>query len=57
MNAGIGMVTEDRKQEGLLFNLAIRENLTLNVLDAHHAGFLLDRGAASAGSPRRPPRS
>jgi ABC-type sugar transport system ATPase subunit len=43
MKAGIGMVTEDRKQEGLLFNLAIRENLTLNVLDHLTRWFLLDR--------------
>ena len=43
MDAGIGMLTEDRKQEGLLFNLAIRENLTLNVLDRLTRGFLLDR--------------
>lgn len=43
MQAGIGMVTEDRKQEGLLFNLAIRENLTLNVLDHLTRWFWLDR--------------
>jgi ABC-type sugar transport system ATPase subunit len=43
MEAGIGMVTEDRKQEGLLFNLAIRENLSLNVLDHLTRWFLLDR--------------
>ena len=43
MRAGIGMLTEDRKQEGLLFNLAIRENLTLNVLRRITRGFLLDR--------------
>jgi ABC-type sugar transport system ATPase subunit len=43
MKAGIGMVTEDRKQEGLLFNLAIRENLTLNVVDHLTRWFLLDR--------------
>jgi ABC-type sugar transport system ATPase subunit len=43
MRAGIGLLTEDRKQEGLLFNLAIRENLTLNVLNRLTRGFLLDR--------------
>ncbi len=42
--AGIGMLTEDRKQEGLLFNLAIRENVTLNVLGRITRRFLLDRG-------------
>jgi len=29
---GIGLITEDRKSEGLLFNLAIRENITVNSL-------------------------
>ena len=29
---GIGLITEDRKSEGLLFNMAIRENITLNGL-------------------------
>ncbi len=43
MRAGIGLLTEDRKQEGLLFNLAIRENVTLNVLDRITRAFLLDR--------------
>ena len=33
MDEGIGLVTEDRKREGLLFNLNIRENVTLNVLE------------------------
>jgi len=32
INAGIGLVVEDRKQEGLLFNVGIRENVTLNCL-------------------------
>ena len=44
MAAGIGLVTEDRKKEGLLFNLNIRENVTLNVLDEVSRGILLDRG-------------
>jgi ABC-type sugar transport system ATPase subunit len=43
MDAGIGMVTEDRKKEGLLFNLSVRDNVTLNVLDAITRGVLLDR--------------
>ena len=44
MAEGIGLVTEDRKKEGLLFNLNIRENVTLNVLDEISRGILLDRG-------------
>ena len=43
LEAGIGMLTEDRKGEGLLFNLGIRENLTLNVLDRLTRLFMLDR--------------
>jgi ABC-type sugar transport system ATPase subunit len=43
MAAGIGLVTEDRKKEGLLFNLNIRENVTLNILDEVSRGILLDR--------------
>ena len=31
---GIGLLPEERKQEGLLFNFAIRENITLNSLSA-----------------------
>ena len=44
MAEGIGLVTEDRKKEGLLFNLSIRENVTLNVLDEVSRGILLKRG-------------
>ena len=40
-NAGIGLVTEERKKEGLLFNFAIRENITINNLPAvSHRGIL-----------------
>jgi ABC-type sugar transport system ATPase subunit len=42
--AGIGLVTEDRKKEGLLFNLNVRENVTLNILDEISRGLLLNRG-------------
>ncbi len=44
MAEGIGLVTEDRKAEGLLFNLNIRENVTLNILSGISRGILLDRG-------------
>lgn len=43
MDAGIGLVTEDRKKEGLLFNLSIRDNVTLNILKEITRGVLLDR--------------
>ncbi len=44
MAAGIGLVTEDRKKEGLLFNLNIRENVTLNILDEVSRGIVFNRG-------------
>jgi ABC-type sugar transport system ATPase subunit len=33
-DCGIGLLPEERKREGLLFNFAIRENITLNSLNA-----------------------
>lgn len=39
---GIGFLTEDRKKEGLLFNLGVRPNLTLADL-ARYGGILLKR--------------
>ncbi len=44
MAEGIGLVTEDRKKEGLLFNLNIRENVTLSILDEVSLGIVLRRG-------------
>jgi ribose transport system ATP-binding protein len=43
--AGIAMLTEDRKRDGLLFNLPLRENITIGNLEqvARHA--LIDRRA------------
>jgi D-xylose transport system ATP-binding protein len=32
--AGIGLITEDRKRDGLLFNFTVRENVTLSSLSA-----------------------
>jgi ABC-type sugar transport system ATPase subunit len=48
LDAGIGLVTEDRKREGLLFNLNIRENLTLNILDEVSRALLFNRGRERA---------
>jgi len=48
---GIGLVTEDRKQQGLVLGMVVRENTTLANLDLlSMLGFI--RGAKSAGSPR-----
>jgi ABC-type sugar transport system ATPase subunit len=44
MAAGIGLVTEDRKKEGLLFNLNVRENVTLNILGGVSRSILMNRG-------------
>jgi ribose transport system ATP-binding protein len=46
VRVGIGLVPEDRKQDGLLLPLSIRINTTLSTLDRHasRAGWL-DRGA------------
>ena len=42
--AGIGLVTEERKKLGLLFNFGIRENISINSLSAVSRGGLVDRG-------------
>ena len=41
--AGIGMVSEDRKEEGLALNLSIADNLTLTRLDPVSSQGLVDR--------------
>lgn len=46
--AGIGLVVEERKHEGLLFNLSLRENISLNHLSAVSRGGLLSRSAETA---------
>lgn len=43
MSRGIGFVTEDRKSEGLLFNLRLRENLTVTYLREMSHLVVLDR--------------
>jgi ABC-type sugar transport system ATPase subunit len=40
---GIGFLTEDRKMEGLLFNLGVRENLTLSNISAFGAFSMKNR--------------
>jgi ribose transport system ATP-binding protein len=46
VRAGIGMVPEDRKQDGLLLPQSIRVNTTLSTMDRHtRAGGWLDIGA------------
>lgn len=43
VNAGIGFLTEDRKSEGLVMGLSVRENVALPSLDAWNAWGLVDR--------------
>ena len=42
-NHGIGLLTEERKQDGLLFNFAIRENVTLHSLASVSRFRVMDR--------------
>lgn len=46
--AGIGLVTEERKNQGLLFNFGIRENITINSLEQVSRGGLI-RGQVERG--------
>ncbi len=48
MRYGLGLLTEDRKRDGLLFNFAIRENTTLHALLRFQRAGLIDRRAESA---------
>lgn len=41
--AGIGFVTEDRKEEGLIFNMDIRSNIGITILDKLKKGLAIDR--------------
>jgi len=47
LDAGVGLVTEDRKRDGLLFNLGVRENVTLAYLRTL-GRVLVDRGRERA---------
>ena len=46
--AGIGLVTEDRKSQGLVLGLSVRENVTLVHLDKYAHGGIVSAGAESA---------
>jgi len=47
---GVGLITEDRKSEGLLFNMAIRENITVNSLRKVSRWQWLDRRQETAAA-------
>jgi ribose transport system ATP-binding protein len=46
--AGLGFLTEDRKQQGLVLQLPVTENITLAGLDEHSRHGVLDLGAERA---------
>jgi ribose transport system ATP-binding protein len=46
--AGIGFVTEDRKSQGLVLGLSLRENVTLVHLGKYSRAGIIDRGAEGA---------
>ncbi len=43
--AGLGFLTEDRKQQGLVLQLSVTHNVTLTSLDRYARGGILDLGA------------
>ena len=45
---GLALVPEDRKSEGLMLSMSVRENITLAALDRLSTGFLVDRGQEQA---------
>jgi ribose transport system ATP-binding protein len=50
--AGLGLVPEDRKREGLLLSQSIRVNTTLNTLKKHATLFFLRRGAETSATTK-----
>ncbi len=45
MAAGIGLVPEDRRQQGLVMDFSIERNVALASLDSVQRGGLIPRGA------------
>ena len=43
IRAGIALVPEDRKQQGLILEMAVRENISLAALDRHQTASLIRR--------------
>ena len=46
INAGIGFVPENRKEQGLLLNMTVSDNLTINILGELSRLLLIDRKKA-----------
>src|ERR1700693_581082 len=52
IEAGVVLMTEDRKGQGLVLGMTVRENVTLAHLDAYTRGFLVDRRAETEVTAR-----
>jgi ribose transport system ATP-binding protein len=52
IEAGIALITEDRKAQGLVLGMNVRENVTLAHLDAYVRGPFIDRNAETAVTVR-----
>jgi ribose transport system ATP-binding protein len=52
IEAGIALITEDRKAQGLVLGMSVRENTTLAHLDAYERRGLIDREAENAIASR-----
>ena len=50
--AGIALITEDRKAQGLVLGMSVRENTTLAHLDAYQRGPFIDVGAETTVTNR-----
>lgn len=42
VKAGMGLVTEDRKEEGILHEMSVTENITLPTISEYQKGFIID---------------
>ncbi len=42
VRAGMGLVTEDRKEEGILHEMSVAENMTLPTISDYQKGFIID---------------
>src|SRR3546814_16003751 len=49
---GIGLVTEDRQQLGLIPDASVKQNIVLSSLKKHSRAMLLDRGRENAAADR-----
>jgi len=53
IRAGIALITEDRKAQGLVLGMTVRENTTLAHLRAFERGIFVDRGAETEATDEK----